>query len=241
MFCIECGQQLGEDSKFCFVCGAKTEPEQIPQEENIPPAEESPQMYEQAPTAPLPAYIPTPPPVSMHQLEQDYEELHEEDTVYATGHRKILFAVLAVVLLVVIAVAAFFVIRGRSSANAPAPPVVQDIHTPPPATQGVSLHHIERVFYGRLVDHPGTTIGAAFGRYFTDYEWGHFLDGNTNVVTFFGLRHRGGEDEPTEVQIYFRFTAGDADFDATNLFLGGFWQEPSVLRELLDSVFENAN
>ena len=242
MFCIECGQQLGEDSKFCFVCGAKTEPEQIPQEENIPPADESPQIYEEVQAAPVPTHIPIQPAVSMPQFEQDYEEPQEEEIVYASGHRRILLAVLAVVLLAVIAVVAFFVIRGRNDANVPAPPPrAQDVHTPPPAQTGVSIHHIERVFYGRLLGHPGETIGAAFSRYFTDYEWSHFLDGNTNTVSFFGLMHRDGDDEPIGVQIMFRFTAGDADFDATGLFLGGYWQEASVLRELLASIFEDAN
>jgi len=245
MFCIKCGQQLDEDSKFCYVCGAKTEPENIPQEDVIPPPQVNSAAMAapvQIPTQPAPVPVPTPPVISAPQHVQAYEKPQDEEIVYVTSYRNIFLALAAVVLLAAIIVTAVVVVRRRSDVSVTTPPAVHVVQTPgPAASTEVSLRHIERVFYGRLMDHPGATIGAAFSRYFTDYSWDHFLDGATNTVSFFGIMQRAGDVNPIGVQIYFMFTPGDADFDATGLILDNQWQEITVLHELLDSIFENAD
>jgi len=248
MFCIQCGQQLGEDSKFCFVCGAKTQGEESIPANNSPPVQVN-NTVANAPNAgtmpdmPQSGYIPSgaaPTPVNaLHPRRQVINGTPETANTNDGRQRKVISIILAIALIAVTTTLATLFIRGQSDASVPVQPRMQA--TPAPDTnvraEG-NLPHVERVSYGHLANYPGTAVGSAFEQYFTDYEWRHFLSGNINYVSFFGTMQR--DNESVTAQVLFRFTAGDVAFNATGLFLDGIWQETSVLNQLLDSVFENA-
>ena len=235
MFCIQCGQQLDEDAKFCFSCGAETIEEEIPQvPENIPVT----------PTPmPVPESKPKPntgtAPVIKPQQIKEYASPPEDIAKDNTSSRRIIIIVSVIAVIAVIAVAVlFFTNRERGYDEASALSGAEG-QVPEIDVQGeVSLYHIDRVVTGYLPSHPGVAIGQAFNSYFYDFEWNHFLDGSINTVTFFGRMTVDGVSVP--VQIYFRFTEDDADFSTTLFFRGGLIQEAAALQRLLDSVFANA-
>jgi len=156
-----------------------------------------------------------------------------------TGRGRGIFVAIALVaLLAVVAVAAFFLLRRNGEADMPTQPgaYTSATHTPDPALQyEVSLYHIERVFNGSLSAYPGTIIGPAFSSYFNNYTWTHFISENINYVSFFGEMPQDGAD-PTAVQILFRFTTGDTEFNASRLFIDTLYQESTVLTALLDTI-----
>ncbi|MCL2405812.1 MAG: zinc-ribbon domain-containing protein [Defluviitaleaceae bacterium] len=247
MFCIQCGQQLSEDTKFCHVCGAEIVAEESPQAEpqnitEVAPAA-IPTPVEVSPAIPVPDAVPIqaqePQTVYPQHVPATHHALLEEE---GTGgmNKKTIIIVSAIVLLAVIsAVVAFFLSRGQGLGNehTPAPRSTYEAQpTGPNIENEVSLYHINRVVNGYLANYPGTSVGTAFGQFFTDYTWSHFTDNNINYVDFVGTMLL--EDATTvRMQIWFRFTADDQSFNASNLFRGGFYQDAATLRGLLDTVF----
>jgi len=242
MFCIKCGQQLGEDSKFCFVCGAETQEEDSTQDEAQSTVEDAPDSDD--PELSQQDFITqseAPPPIAVREQHQEYTYNTPQENVNANSsrQRKVVFSITVIALLAIITTAIIVIGRGRGEASAPTPQNVQGEHIQegPDVRGEVSLYHIDRVVNGYLTSYPDITVGDAFMQYFTDYMWTHFISGNINYVSFFGTMQRDGTDVP--VQVHFRFTAGDTDFNASGLFLNSYWQETFVLNELLESVFNN--
>ena len=244
MFCIQCGQQLDADAKFCFSCGAGIEAEDNLQSstEAIPPPVSESVAAAPKPTPPKPIAIPAEAPTPV-QATQPQPRVHtvppNEPDVNETGRGRGIFVAIALVaLLAVVAVAGFFLLRRNGEAGRPTPSGTYEAatQTPDPAIQyEVSLYHIERVFNGILPAYPGVVIGPAFSQYFNNYTWTHFVSENINYVSFFGEMPQEGAD-PTAVQILFRFTAGDTEFNASRLFLNTLYQESATLNGLLETV-----
>jgi len=220
MFCIKCGQQLGEGSKFCFVCGAQTQTNDKKKNENLDknsPSEVRADNYN---------------PQDTHTHEGSPEI---ETTTIVIKQRQMVITLSVIALLAIIVTIA--IILNRRSSDYPQTPTGITQIEDPAVRYEVSIYHIDRVFYGYLDNYPGLTVGAAFAQYFADSSWTHFLNGAIHYVSFTGTTALDGINTPT--QILFRFTADDASFNATGLFFSGIWQDAGRLHGLLDSVFEN--
>ena len=95
--------------------------------------------------------------------------------------------------------------------------------------------HISRVQQGHLLNHTDITIGVAFERFFDNFEWTYFYDEDTNYVSFHGTMERDGEDIMT--QFIFQFTNNDENFEIIVLVLGGVMQDRASINNLVDYIF----
>ncbi|MCL2377793.1 MAG: zinc ribbon domain-containing protein [Defluviitaleaceae bacterium] len=244
MFCIQCGQELASDSKFCIACGAEAKAGDSSQaklqetDENMPDKNAVPALVQDSHVAEMPKAV-----NSATRLSQSHSREVEAEPEYTdtstTGRRNIVLTMSVIVILGIVAAIALFILTGRGDEYMPNSHAANDAPVIDPAVQGeVSLYHIERVFYGSLADYPGAIVGLVFSQFFVNYVWTHFVSEGINYVSFFGEMPID-DASPISVQILFRFTPGDMEFNASSLFLDGIYQEPAVLYELLDSVLLN--
>jgi len=259
MFCIECGQQLDEDAKFCFTCGAEItvdDDSQVDAQEIVPDSYVAPPLVQVPPVQEIPVQAQQQ-PEQVQPVQQAYAQPvaapiqpaqprvamapPDEANVDTERQRKIIVIVAVIAVLAVISAIVIFISgRGQNDDIISRPPSMEDEQIPEFDLEAeISLYHIERVAHGYLEDYHSATVGEAFGQFFTDYGWNHFVSGATNYVSFFGMMPRD-DDYPISVQISFRFTVGDLDFNAATLHVGSYYQGATALRELLDEVFANA-
>ena len=230
-FCIQCGEQLLSDSLFCTTCGAKVE--DVPPEESAGAIEDW--LVEAAavevktkPAADSPAQttqreMPLPQKPVIEPAAQVPDEYVSTDVVpnAPSKQRKLIliFGGVTVVLLAVVVGLIIFIARGDS----------------PYVNGREGAYHMNRVARGHLEEHTNITIGAAFERFFTNFEWNYFSDGDVNYVSFHGDMQRDGET--VMAQFIFQFTDNDEDFEVIVLVLGGVMQDILVINELLDYIF----
>jgi len=172
--------------------------------------------------------------------DETYEGQPQKATRGEKKQRNFLLPVTILAMLTAITTITIFVVTRQGEEYTPAPPGIYGAQTQAPSnpqpTDGLSLYHIERVVYGHLANYPNTTVGTAFGQFFTDYMWTHLLRGDTDYVNFFGMMAQHNA-EPISVQIMFRFDPDNTSFSPSRLLIGGIQQDTVAINGLLDSVF----
>jgi len=231
-FCIQCGQKLLSDSAFCTACGAKAPEENNPPEKGHSATESRPEKAATLPEdiKPKPATKPPknaaprreapPPKKPAAERPQKKQASQAAGGILSNMQRKHMLIIggITVVLLAVVIGLVIFLASGSRSQDDP--------HS----------YYINRVVNGHLDNHQNMTVGVAFERFFTDFEWVYnYDDDEFDLVSFSGTMLR--DNVPTPVQFIFAFTADGTDFDVIVLMLGGIMQDETVKNELLDYVF----
>ena len=238
-FCIQCGEKLFSDSQFCISCGAKADGNlsQIDNDaiENWLDATASVEDDNAMPVvmSPVNTALKREAPAPQKPVAKNIEEVQEDQILSGDvpsaaepdKQRKLvmLFAGVTVALLVVvIGLVIFLVVRSRS---------------PYPAEWGESAPYISRVVNGHLDDHRNMTVGTAFNRFFTEYEWTHRPADGIDYISIHGSILRN--NEPVSAQFIFQLD-DNGGIRIAALVLDSNMQDPHVINELVNYIFESA-
>jgi len=229
MFCSQCGQQLNEESQFCFTCGTK-----VIENQTVESAPESREVEKETPSEESQIWN-TPTPVINTTSSAPNQG----------GMIKALVGV-TIALLVAVVVLVFFIVRqdddtgsgtlGGTNMTGQQGAQYSD------GQQGnyvpVEDYFVWRVQSGNLDNHPDILIGMAFERFLESPVWNHFTDGTIDYVSIHGNVFY--DNNPVVYQVVFQFAADGNSFFPINLVIGGSWQDVLLMNDFLDDVMNAA-
>jgi len=232
VFCIECGAKQPDDAEFCIECGTKVVTES--HEQNEEPVAPKPVITEE-PVLTEPELV-EPPPVHLATPSAAQSS--------SSGMVKLLAITTIVLLVAVIGLIVYmFVIQGDSYQEGTGPAhQTHDQQMPPGIYMPADEYHIQRVRNGHLHNHPDVAIGFALERYFDQIEWRHSYvpEENLNRVFVHGYMPADGtEPDGTRAmgQFVFQF-AVDGSFRPIQFVLNGNFEDVRLMYEMLDMIMD---
>jgi len=225
VFCIECGAKQPADAEFCIECGTKVVTDSHEKDEQLVVPEPEPPIIEE----PITAVMAEP-------------ETVEPPRGSSGGMVKVL-AVTTILLLAAVIGLVVFMFLGQDDENSGETGYQHETHDPYiPA--GVYMpadeYHIQRVRNGHLQNHPDVAIGFAFERFFDQIVWTYsYVPEEALSRVFVHGYMPPGDADPDGAremgQFVFQFAA-DGSFSPIRFVVGGYFQDVFVMYETLDTI-----